>query len=122
MTRIIMDLYKINLNLLVALNELLQLSSVTLAAERLELTQSAMSNNLKQLRQIFNDQLLVRNGQSMALTVLGKELKPKLRQVLQHVQNLVQSSQAFDPKTSTRNFTVALSEHLVPDLLPKLTS
>lgn len=55
-----MDLHRINLNLLVALDALLLEQSVTLAAKKLFITQAAMSNNLQQLREIFKDDLLIR--------------------------------------------------------------
>lgn len=62
------DLTGINLNLLLALQALLEERSVTAAARRLGVTQSAMSRQLAQLRYIFADPLLVRVGNRQQLT------------------------------------------------------
>ena len=64
-----MRLEKLDLNLLVALDALLEERGVSLAADRLHLSQSATSGLLARLREYFKDDLLVMNGRSMALTV-----------------------------------------------------
>lgn len=115
-----MNLYRINLNLLVALDELLAAQSVTLAAKKLSLTQAAMSNNLQQLREIFKDPLLAREKNYMILTPYAKELRPKLHQVLQEMHSLIVSGQQFDPATSTRLFKIGMSDYVAALLLPKL--
>ncbi len=116
-----MDLYQLNLNLLVALDAVLAHDSVSLAAKQLGLTQSAMSNNLNQLRRVFNDPLMVRDGQRMKPTALAKQLRPSLRNVLQDVENLVQSTQNFYPAISTRTFTVGMNDQFVGELFPRLS-
>jgi transposase-like protein len=62
------DLSRINLNLLLALDALLTEASVTRAAARLGLTQSALSHALRQLREVFGDALLIRGRGGMVLT------------------------------------------------------
>ena len=64
----IRDLGRLDLNLLVALEALLEERSVSKAAERLYITQSAMSKTLGRLRDLFDDQLFVRRGSGMVPT------------------------------------------------------
>ena len=72
-------LSSINLNLLVALDALLQTRSVSDAARRTRVTTSAMSHSLSALRQLFDDPLLVRVGGRMALTPQAEALREPLR-------------------------------------------
>jgi len=115
-----MDLYRINLNLLIALDVLLLERSVTLSAKKLFITQAAMSNNLQQLREIFKDELLMREKNYMVLTHYAKELQPKLHQVLQEVHSLITSGQCFVPEKSDRIFKIGLNDYMASLLLPKL--
>lgn len=115
-----MDLYRVNLNLLVALDILLQEKNVTAASKKIFLTQSAMSNNLQQLRTIFKDELLMREKNGMALTGYAKELQPQLHRVLLELGCLVTNCRRFDPQTSTRVFKIGLSDYLSALILPKL--
>jgi DNA-binding transcriptional LysR family regulator len=115
-----MNITRINLNLLVALNALLTERHVTRAGERIGITQSAMSNALNQLRDLFQDELLVRRPKSMVPTARALELAPQLRQVLEQVQSLVNNQQGFDVSTAERVFTVGMSDYAEFVLLPKL--
>ncbi len=117
-----MDLYRLNLNLLIALDTLLLEQSVTLAAKKTCISQAAMSNNLQQLRELFKDDLLIRERNHMVLTSYAKELQPKLHQVLQEVHSLVVSGQRFEPETSKRVFKIGMSDYMASIFLPKLTS
>lgn len=117
-----MNLYRVNLNLLIALDTLLLEGSVTLSAKKLFITQAAMSNNLQQLRELFKDDLLIREKNHMVLTAYAKELQPKLHQVLQELQSLVISGQRFDPATSDRVFKIGISDYLASLFMPKLLS
>jgi len=115
-----MDLHRINLNLLVALDALLLEQSVTLAAKKLFITQAAMSNNLQQLREIFKDDLLIREKNHMVLTSYAKSLRPQLHQLLQEIHSLVVSGQHFEPETSERVFKIGMSDYMAVLILPKL--
>ncbi len=115
-----MDLYRLNLNLLIALDVLFQEQSVTMAANKLFITQAAMSNNLQQLRVLFKDDLLIREKNHMVLTSYAQQLQPKLHQVLQEVRCLVESGQRFEPETSQRIFKIGMSDYMSALLLPKL--
>lgn len=115
-----MDLQRINLNLLVALELLLLEQSVTLSAKKLFITQAAMSHNLQQLREIFQDPLLVREKNHMVLTPYARKLQPKLSQVLQEMRSLVINGQRFVPERSERVFKIGMSDYMVSLVLPKL--
>lgn len=108
----------LDLNLLTALEALLTHSSVSLAAQSVGRTQSAMSHSLARLRQHFHDPLLVRDGWAMNLTPLAKELRPQVTQVASAVQNLFEGHHPFDPATSDRVIRVATRDICVPLLTP----
>jgi DNA-binding transcriptional LysR family regulator len=114
-----MNISRINLNLLVALDALLEESNVTRAARKLFVTQSAMSNTLKQLRLLFKDDLLVQNGRHMILTMRAEALRFELKQFLAHAETIIQG-EMFDPATSTRLFTLGMEEYAANILLPPL--
>lgn len=115
-----MDLYRLNLNLLVALDTLFAERNVTLSAKKLFITQAAMSNNLQQLREIFKDELLVREKNQMVLTHYARDLQPKLHQVISEVRSLVTSGQQFCPKTSERTFKLGMCDYMAVLVLPKI--
>src|SRR4051795_7056357 len=87
----------IDLNLVVVLDALLQEASVTGAGHRLSLSQPAVSGSLRRLRQVFDDELLVREGRSMRLTPFAEQLAPVVTQVVAEFEHLFWSRPAFDP-------------------------
>jgi DNA-binding transcriptional LysR family regulator len=89
-----------DLNLLVALDALLETESVTVAAERVFLSQPAMSRALGRLRDHLGDPLLVREGQRMVPTPFAKDLRPRLRDVLHQVERLLRERESFDPASA----------------------
>jgi len=92
-----MDLSRVDLNLLVYLDVLLREKSVTRAASYLGLTQPAMSNGLRRLRELFDDPLLVRTSEGMsATTELATQLQPNVREILAQVEKTVQPTRSFD--------------------------
>lgn len=115
-----MNICRINLNLLVSLDVLLKEKSVTRAAKKLFLTQAAMSNNLKKLREIFNNQLLIRDKNKMELTAYAKELQPKLHRALEDLESLIQTGQVFDPLSCNKTFNIGVPSHLASLILPRL--
>ena len=92
-----MRFHKLDLNLLVALDALLTHRHVTRAAERLCLSQSAMSGSLARLRTHFKDDLIVQVGRKMVLTPLGESLAQPLRDLLAQTETLINSAPRFDP-------------------------
>jgi DNA-binding transcriptional LysR family regulator len=99
------QLANINLNLLVPLKALLETESVTLAAERLGVTQPTMSRHVAQLRTMFNDPLLVRTGSRYARTARATELLESLGPTLEQMENLFRVES--DPATTPRDFLIA---------------
>ena len=110
----------IDLNLLVILDVLLQEQSVSRAAERLYLTPSAVSHALKRLRQLFDDELLVRDGRRMTPTLRAQELSESLPRALRHLQSTLSSPEAFDPATSQRTFRLAAPDFAAPFVLAEV--
>ncbi len=119
-----MNLNRLDLNLLVALDALLTEQSITHAAERLHLSPSATSGALARLREFFNDELLTQIGRRMVPTPLGESLQKNVRDCLLHVQATVDIRPEFDAATSVRNFTLMMSDYvstvIVPPLLRRL--
>ncbi len=114
-----MNIKKVNLNLLIALDALLSERSVSLAAKKCFVTQAAMSNTLNQLRTVFDDPLFVRQSKGMYPTPRALELQPKITELMQQVEEIV-SVNAFEPSHATQTFTLALADHGRFLILPKL--
>lgn len=114
-----MNLSKINLNLLVALDALLTERNVTRAGNKLFITQSAMSNILKQLRELFQDDLLLQTGRTMTITRRGLELQPKIKEFLIQAE-VIFNPKKFVPANSKRLFTLGMEEYAAVVLLPLL--
>jgi DNA-binding transcriptional LysR family regulator len=119
----IRKLAKMDLNLLISLQVLLEERSVSRAAQRLFITQPAMSKTLSRLRELFQDPLFTRSSHGMQPTPRALELAPGLNQILGNVRELVSGSE-FDPAAATGEITLAMSEYiglaLVPALIAKL--
>jgi LysR family transcriptional regulator, nod-box dependent transcriptional activator len=109
---------KLDLNLLVALDALLTDNSISRAAERVHLGQSAMSNALARLREYFDDDLLVQVGRKMEPTPRALSLKEPVRDVLIRVEAAVVTQPLFDPKNSDREFRLTVSDYTNAVLLP----
>jgi DNA-binding transcriptional LysR family regulator len=115
------DLSKLNLNLLIALDALLKEQNVTLAGKRLHITQSAMSNLLKQLRGIFQDELFIRGQASQLIaTPYALQLKPRLTEALEKISSVFQAPERFYPEKSKTTFTIGFSDYTELVLLPDL--
>ena len=89
-------LTRIDLNLLVALDALLQERSVTRAGERLAVTQPTMSGALARLRALFGDELLIRTGRTMVPTPLAETLERPVRAILAQIEETVLARAEFD--------------------------
>ncbi len=112
----------LDLNLLVALDVLLETHSVSRAAERTHLSQAAMSAALGRLRQYFGDALLVVHGKRMYLTAYAESLIPQVRECLRQVEGLIATSPSFDPATSQRTFRLIASDYVAAVLVVPLTA
>jgi DNA-binding transcriptional LysR family regulator len=109
-----------DLNFLYVLQALNDERSVSRAADRLGLTQPAVSHALGKLRTLFQDDLFVRAGPVMAPTPVGERLAEGVANVLALVQQEIWSAKAFDAATTTRTFSVCLSDMGVIVILPQL--
>lgn len=107
-----MRLKNLDLNLLVYLDALLDEKSISKAAERVFLSQSAMSNALGRLRDHFQDELLVQVGRTMVPTPLAQGLREPVRDVLIQIRSIASSSVDFDPAKSTRKITIMTSDYI----------
>jgi DNA-binding transcriptional LysR family regulator len=99
----------IDVNLLAVLGALLEHRNVTRAGERLRLSQPTTSGALARLRQHFGDELLVRCGREYRLTPMACGLLPAAREALGQVERTLSLPAEFDPATSRRRFSIAIS-------------
>ena len=112
-----MNFKGLDLNLLVALDALLNESSVTAAARKVHLSQSAMSSALGRLRRHFHDALLVSVGRRMERTPYAVQLAGAVRSILLQIESSLKGPAAFDPARAKRRFTIAASDYAVNVLL-----
>ncbi|MTV40053.1 LysR family transcriptional regulator [Duganella radicis] len=108
-----------NLNLLRSLDVLLETRNLTLAAEMLGLTQSALSRQLAQLRVQYGDPLLIREGQRFLLTQRAQAMRGPLKAVLASLDSVLDGP-GFEPATCSRTFSIAGSDYLAEHMLPPL--
>ena len=111
---------KLDLNLLVALDALLTEQSISRAAEKIHLSQSAMSNALARLRDYFDDELLVQVGRKMEPTPRAASLQDPVRDILVRVEASVATQPEFVPAQSTRLFRLLISDYTLLVLIPHL--
>jgi DNA-binding transcriptional LysR family regulator len=115
------NLRNFDLNLLLAFDVLMQERNVTRAAERMFVTQSAMSHTLHRLRQQLDDPLLVKTPSGMQPTERAMALVAPVRSLLLEMERLLEPPQAFDPVSSQRRFTIAATDYMEFLLLPDLS-
>jgi DNA-binding transcriptional LysR family regulator len=106
------NLRKLDLNLLIALDVLITEASVTKAAEKLNMSQSAMSHALKRLRTILNDDILIRTSREMEVTPYARQISDRVRQILLEIQSALLEKEAFNPATAKNTFKIAASDYV----------
>ena len=94
--------------------------NVSRAAERLGMSQPAVSHVLTRLRTVFDDPLLLRSRGGMTPTNRALELEARVRELLKAYEELVEPVRSFDPATSTRRFVVTAPEYAEHMLMPPL--
>jgi DNA-binding transcriptional LysR family regulator len=114
-------LRNVDLNLLNALETLLEERHVTRAAKRSFLSQSAMSRALERLREMFGDPLLVRTGRVYERTARGEQLLRELESLMPRLEAMVKGEK-FDSARSQARFRVAMTDHAATVLMPPLVS
>lgn len=107
-----MDMKQGDLGLLVALDALLEHESVSRAANQLGISQPAMSAQLKRLRNLFNDPLLIASGRRLVATSRARALQADLRRHLQDLDALVRENEAFDPAQTRKTFKVIATDYV----------
>jgi DNA-binding transcriptional LysR family regulator len=119
------ELRNFDLNLLVAFDLLMEEKNVSRAAERMFITQSAMSYTLQRLRQQLNDPLLVKTPAGMRPTDHAQRLIEPIKAILRDVKRLINARQEFDPAESRRRFIIAATDYMeilvVPGLVERVT-
>ncbi|PWQ99834.1 LysR family transcriptional regulator [Leucothrix pacifica] len=114
------DLGRVDLNLLVYLDVLLRERNVTKAADHLGLSQPALSNGLRRLRTLFDDPLLVRTSEGMTPTERAQQLQPIVRDVLSKIDKAVQPQASFDPTNEEYFFRIMASDYAESTLFPHI--
>jgi DNA-binding transcriptional LysR family regulator len=120
-----MELRQIDLNLLVIFNQLLLDRRVSTTADKLGLSQPAVSNALKRLRTLLKDELFVRTAKGMEPTPYAMHLVEPIAYALGTLQNALNQRDSFDPATSQRTFTLGLTDigeiYFMPTLMETLS-
>ncbi|MEO8907193.1 MAG: LysR family transcriptional regulator, partial [Microbacteriaceae bacterium] len=106
-----MQLRNVDFNLLLPLRALLEERSVSRAAERMHMSQPALSAALSRLRRHFGDELLERRGNSYELTPLAIQLLERSYSATLSMERIFSAQSEFDPTTSTREFSIFSSDY-----------
>lgn len=114
------DLSRVDLNLLVLFEVVLEERHVGRSAERLNLSASAVSHGLGRLRRLLNDPLFLRTPKGVVPTDRATELAAPIADVLVRVRSVISTAEPFDPATSTRRFTVGAPDGVSAVFLPTL--
>jgi DNA-binding transcriptional LysR family regulator len=105
-----MDLAALDLNLLLALDRLLETGSVTSAARQLGITQPAMSRTLARLRDATGDPLFVREGRTLVPTPRARSLAPDVAAALEAARRVFAHPETFDPRTARGEVRIAIGD------------
>jgi len=114
-----MRLHGLDLNLIVALDVLLDTLSIARSAERMNLSQPAMSAALNRLREYFQDPLLIREGKCFFPTDLALALRPRIDAFLKEAGGIIEQPNRFDPAESRRTFRIVGSDYSTTIFLTK---
>ncbi|NUP13376.1 MAG: LysR family transcriptional regulator [Polyangiaceae bacterium] len=115
-----LNVSKTNLNLFVVLHSVLTEGSVTRAGKKLGLSQTAVSNALARLRSELDDPLVVRRGRGIAPTPRAEALLPVIHRALDALDSALARPAPFDPASSVRAFTLALTDDQEIADLPRI--
>jgi DNA-binding transcriptional LysR family regulator len=115
-----LNLFSIDLNLLVVFDALMLERSVTRAGEKVGLSQPATSNALNRLRRLFQDELFTRTAEGMQPTQRAVALFPMIRQILLQIESSLANEPLFNPSRAEQIFTIGMSDYAEFIILPKL--
>ncbi|WP_198351109.1 LysR family transcriptional regulator [Flavisphingomonas formosensis] len=116
------NLSAIDLNLLVVFEAILAEQSVSGAARRVHLTQSAVSHALGRLRHLVGDPLFLRTPQGMVPTAHAQAIAPRIRNALGEIQQALYPEDSFDPAQSTDRFRIGMTDYMAYILMPELAA
>ena len=115
---------RINLNLLICLHHILKEQSVSLAAKKMFVSQSAMSKSLAQLRELLNDPIIIRNKGGIEVTSTAQAMQYQVDDIVCNAFNFFDNSK-FSPEKSRKIFSVLCDEVtmkcFIPQIIHKLT-
>ena len=111
--------HHLDLNLLRVFDEVMAERSLTRAAHKLAITQPAVSNAMRRLREALDDELLVRHGQGVQPTPRALALWPAVRGALAQLQQTL-APDPFDPATASTTFVLAMADATASTLVPAL--
>jgi len=119
-----MELQDLDLNLLVVFNQLLIERRVSKVADNLGLTQPAVSNSLARLRKLLGDDLFLRTPSGMEPTPFAEQLAEPVTYALGMIHGALNQRSTFEPKASTRAFTIGMTDigeiYFLPELINSL--
>lgn len=119
-----MELEDIDLNLLVVFRQMLVERRVSRVAEKLGVSQPAVSNALARLRKLLGDELFLRTARGMEPTPLAEQLAESVSYALGMIHSALNQRASFEPATSTRRFTVGMTDigeiYFLPSLMERL--
>ncbi|MEJ8859945.1 LysR substrate-binding domain-containing protein [Variovorax robiniae] len=115
-----LNLRSVDLNLLPVFEVVYEERSLTSAAQRLAMSQPAVSNAVARLRILLNDELFVRHGRGVHRTATADAVYAKLHGALGTLRESVSDARGFDAKSSTRSFHISVSHPLGPLLAVRL--
>ena len=116
------DLSRVDLNLLVLFEIVLQERHVGRAANRLNLSPSAISHGLRRLRRLLNDPLFLRTPKGVVPTERALDLARPITEILSSARLVISTAEPFDPNTSNRRFTIGAPDGVSAVLLPPLVA
>jgi DNA-binding transcriptional LysR family regulator len=119
-----MELHELDLNLLVVFNELLTERRVSKAADKLGVSQPAVSNSLAKLRRLFDDELLLRTPKGMEPTPYAEQLAESVGYALSMIHSGINQRTEFEPASAERDFTISVTDigeiYFMPPLIERL--
>ena len=108
------NLRSLDLNLLTVFEAIYELGTVSGAADRLALSQSAASHGLARLRDACKDDLFVRAPRGLSPTPVAQEMYPAIKQALDALRATLAEASGFDPGTSQRRFRISIPHPMGP--------
>ena len=114
------DLSRLDLNLLALFDTIRREGHVGRAADRLNLSPSAVSHGLARLRRMFDDPLFLRTPKGVVPTARAEEMAPAVAEILTRIRAVMAGSAPFDPARSTRRFILGAPDAVTAVILPPL--